>query len=108
VVLVGRLTAEPELRFTPAGVAVCNLRLATNERDEPEYHDLVVWRELAQICAAHLSKGRLIYVEGRLHSHTWQAQDGSTRRSVEVAADEIQFLAPKPMTEPAPGGDGAA
>lgn len=98
VALLGRLTTDPVLRFTPAGLAVCNLRIATNERDEPEYHDCVAWRELAQLCAEHLTRGRLIYVEGRLHSHTWEAQDGSTRRSVEVAADEIQFLSPRPST----------
>lgn len=108
VVLLGRLTADPVLRFTPAGVAVCNLRVATNERDEPEYHDVVAWRELAQLCAEHLGKGRLIYVTGRLHGHSWEAQDGATRRSVEVAADEIRFLSPKAPTESSGADPGTA
>ncbi|MGH2443748.1 MAG: single-stranded DNA-binding protein [Chloroflexota bacterium] len=68
------------MRYTPGGHSVATLRLATNEREEPEFHDVVVWRNLAEAAAQYLNKGRLLYVEGRLHGRTWQAQDGTSRR----------------------------
>ena len=98
VVLLGRLTADPEMRYTPGGHSVATLRLATNEREEPEFHDVVVWRHLAEAAAQYLSKGRLLYVEGRLHGRTWQAQDGTSRRTVEVIAETLQML-DRPVAE---------
>jgi single-strand DNA-binding protein len=96
VTLLGRLTADPVLRFTSSGVAVSNIRLVTNDRDEPEYHDLVLWRQLAELAAKYLAKGRLVYVEGHLHGRTWAAEDGTTRRSVEIVAENAQFLNARP------------
>ncbi len=89
VTLCGRLTADPELRYTQAGHAVATLRIATNDREEAEFHDVVVWRQLAETAAAQLTKGSSVYVEGRLHSRTWQAQDGTNRRTVEVVAHRL-------------------
>jgi len=92
VILAGRLCADPEVRFTQGGHAVATLRVATNKREEPEFHDVVVWRNLAERAGQYLSKGRQIYVEGRLHGRTWTAQDGTTRRSVEVIAETLRML----------------
>jgi single-strand DNA-binding protein len=105
--LIGRLTRDPELRYTPSGTAVCNLALATNrygsdpatgERKEfTDYHDVVVWnqgnRKLAETTAQYLQKGRLIYVEGRLQTRSWDdAQSGTKRYKTEVNANDVQFL----------------
>jgi single-strand DNA-binding protein len=105
--LIGRLTRDPELRYTPSGTAVCNLALATNrygsdpatgERKEfTDYHDVVVWnqgtRKLAETTAQYLQKGRLVYVEGRLQTRSWDdAQSGQKRYKTEVNANDVQFL----------------
>src|SRR5579864_1891140 len=107
VMLIGRLTRDPELRYTPSGTAVCNLALATNrygsdpttgERKEfTDYHDVVVWnqgtRKLAETTAQYLQKGRLVYVEGRLQTRSWDdAQSGQKRYRTEVNASDVQFL----------------
>ena len=96
VILVGRLTADPVLRFTSSGLPVASVRLVTNDREEPEYHDLVLWRQLAELAAKYLAKGRLVYVEGHLHGRTWAAEDGTTRRSVEIVGENVQFLSSRP------------
>lgn len=101
VTLVGRLAADPQLRYSSSGTAVAMIRLVTNDRDEPEFHDVVAWRELAEVAAKYLAKGRLVLVEGRLHGRSWLAEDGTTRRGVEVVAASIQFLTPPPGQEPA-------
>lgn len=98
VILVGRLTADPQLRFTQTGLTVAHLRLATNDRDQTEFHDVVAWRRLAEVAGLYLGKGRRIYVEGRLHGRTWQAQDGTTRRGVEVVAERLQILSARPAS----------
>jgi single-strand DNA-binding protein len=67
VILVGRLASDPELRYTPSGSAVAQLRLATNEGEEPQFHQLSAWGKVAEFAASYLKKGRLLYVEGRLH-----------------------------------------
>jgi single-strand DNA-binding protein len=106
VMLIGRLTRDPELRYTPSGTAVCNLALATNrygtdpsgERKEyTDYHDVVVWnqgnRKLAELCSQYLQKGRLVYVEGRMQTRSWDdAQSGQKRYKTEVNANDVQFL----------------
>ena len=102
VILVGRLTADPVLRYTSSGIAVASIRLVTNDREEPEYHDLVLWRQLAELAAKYLAKGRLVYIEGRLHGRTWATEDGTTRRSVEIVAENLQFLSSRP-SEPSEG-----
>lgn len=92
VILVGRPTTDPELRYTSGGHAVATLRIATNEREEPEFHDVVVWRRLAELDGQYLVKGRRVYIEGRLHGRTWQAQVGTNRRTVEVIAGTLRML----------------
>ena len=107
VMLIGRLTRDPELRFTPSGTAVCNIGLATNrygsdqasgERKEfTDFHDVVVWnqgnRKLAELCGQYLQKGRLVYVEGRLQTRSWDDQaTGQKRYKTEVNASDVQFL----------------
>ena|SRR5581483_742324 len=106
VQLIGRLTRDPELRYTPSGAGVCNLALATNrygqdtngERKEfTDFHDVVVWnmgnRKLAELCSQYLQKGRLVYVEGRLQTRSWDDKDsGQKRYKTEVNANDVQFL----------------
>lgn len=106
VMLIGRLTRDPELRFTPSGTAVCNLGLATSRygqdqagerREYTEFHDIVVWnqgnRKLAELCGQYLQKGRLVYVEGRLETRSWDDKDtGAKRKKTEVNASDVQFL----------------
>ena len=100
VVLVGNLTRDPELRHTPAGTAVTTLRIAVNDRvkrgedwqDAAYYFDVTVWGRTAENCAQYLAKGRPVGVQGKLTWREWDAQDGTKRQSVEVVADNVQFL----------------
>ena len=106
VMLIGRLTRDPELRYTPSGTPVCNLALATNRygqdqngerREFTDFHDIVVWnmgnRKLAELCGQYLQKGRLVYVEGRLQTRSWDdTQSGQKRYKTEVNASDVQFL----------------
>jgi single-strand DNA-binding protein len=107
VMLIGRLTRDPELRYTPAGTAVCQLGVATNRygqdpatgerREFTDFHDVVVWnqgnRKLAELCAQYLQKGRLVYVEGRLQTRSWEDPNSGQRRyRTEVNATDVQFL----------------
>ena len=100
VLLVGRLASDPELRYTPSGSAVAQLRLATNEGEEPQFHQLSAWGKLAEFAASYLKKGRLLYIEGRLHWSSWQAADGSTRRGCEVRIGNLQVLNQRPLQGP--------
>jgi len=100
VTLVGRMVATPELRTTASGgVHVTTARIATNDREIPEYHDVVLWRQLADFASQYMVKGRLVYIEGRLQSRTWEAADGSKRRTIEVIADTLTALSSKPAEE---------
>ena len=99
VILIGRLTRDPELRYTPNGVAIANFSLAvdrsyTNQQGqrEADFIRIKVWRKLAEVCANNLSKGRLVAVEGRLEVRSYEAQDGSKRSATEVVADNVRFL----------------
>jgi len=101
VILIGNLTRDPELRYTPAGTAVCSFGLATNrqwtteageKKEEAEFHRIVAWNKLAELCAKLLTKGRKIYVEGRLQTRTWQAQDGTQRTVTEIVIDDMIIL----------------
>lgn len=101
VLLIGNLTRDPELRYTPSGAAVATFGVATNrswitdsgeKKDEVEFHNIVVWAKLAEICAEYLKKGRQVYIEGRLSTREWEGQDGQKRRSTEVVASEVIFL----------------
>lgn len=99
VILIGRLVADPELRYTQSGVAVTTFRLAVNRpytnRDgerETDYIDVVAWRKLAETCAHNLSKGRLTAVEGRLQVRSYDDSQGIRRRVAEVVAEDVRFL----------------
>ncbi|NLY74301.1 MAG: single-stranded DNA-binding protein [Firmicutes bacterium] len=99
IVLIGRLTRDPELRYTPNGVAVANFDLAvnrptTNQQGEREtdFIRIVAWQKQAELCANYLKKGRLVAVEGRLQIRSYETQDGQKRRVAEVVANFVQFL----------------
>ena len=98
VMLIGNLTRDPELRYTPQGTAVCTFGLATNrewvdasgqKQESAEFHNLVAWTKLAEICSQLLFKGRKVYVSGRLQTRNWQGQDGAERSKTEVIIDEM-------------------
>ncbi len=101
VQLIGNLTRDPELRFTPQGTAVCTIGLATNrswtteggeKREETEFHRIVAWNKLAELCSQLLSKGRKVYVEGRLQTRNWNAQDGTQHTTTEVVIEDMILL----------------
>lgn len=102
VVVTGNLTKDPELRSTPNGTSVCNLRVAVNSRrkdsatgewvDKPNYFDVTVWGAQGENCATYLQKGRPVAIDGRLDWREWEAQDGSKRQAVSIIADSVQFL----------------
>jgi single-strand DNA-binding protein len=128
VILVGNLGKDPEVRYTSGGQAVANLRIATSrawtdkqsgqKREETEWHDVEVWGKQAEQCGEYLSKGRQVYVEGRLKTDKWQdKQSGQDRYKMKVVADTVRFLggggrgAPRPAAEdhggvPAPAEEG--
>jgi single-strand DNA-binding protein len=98
VELLGRIASDVALRFTSTGLPVCTVRVATNAGDS-EFHDVVLFRQLAEFAGQYLAKGRLVYVQGRLHGRSWQAENGTTRRSVEVVAEDLQVLDRPPVKE---------
>jgi single-strand DNA-binding protein len=101
VILVGNLGADPEVRFTPGGQAVANFRIATNEswtdkngqkQDRTEWHRIVVWGKLGELCGQYLSKGRQCYVEGRLQTREWTDKENRKNYTTEVVAQNVVFL----------------
>ena len=101
VILVGNLGANPEMRFTQGGQAVANLRIATTERwtdkngqkqEATEWHRVVVWGKQAEIVGQYLTKGRQVYIEGRIQTRQWQDQQGQKRFTTEVVAQRVQML----------------
>ncbi|MBV8454656.1 MAG: single-stranded DNA-binding protein [Deltaproteobacteria bacterium] len=102
VILVGNLGRDPEVRATPSGQSVCNFSLATTERftdragqqrDQTEWHNVVVWGKQADLCGQYLKKGRQVYIEGRLTTRQYEAKDGTGKRyRSEVVAQRVQFL----------------
>ncbi len=101
VILVGRLGQDPEVRYTQGGTAVASLSIATDEiwKDQSgerqrrtEWHRIVAWSKLAEICGQYLSKGRLVYIEGRLQTRSWQDKEGNKRYTTEVRADNMVML----------------
>ena len=101
VILIGRLGADPEVRYTSDGTAVATFRIATNERwtnqkgekeERTEWHRIVAWRRLGEICGEYLSKGRQVYIEGRLQTRSWEDRDGNKRWSTEIVASNMQML----------------
>ena len=99
VMLIGRLVADPELKYTPSGVAVCQMRIAVDRRFKSEtgekvsdFFNLVAWRQRAEFAANYLHKGRLVAIEGSLQSRNWVGQDGQKRYATEVVVNNIQGL----------------
>jgi single-strand DNA-binding protein len=128
VILVGHLGANPEVRYTAGGQPVANLRLATTERwvnksgektEQTEWHRVVAWGKLAEICGQYLQKGKQVYIEGKIRTRQWQDQQGQKRYSTEIVAqnmvmlgragDRTEMLDNEPVTVPADdfaGGNG--
>src|SRR3989344_4323716 len=99
--LIGNLTRDPELRYTPSGTAVCTFSVATNrswttdtgeKREEADFHRIVAWNKLAEICSQFLTKGRKVFVEGRLSTRNWTGQDGAQRSTTEIVIDDMILL----------------
>lgn len=101
VQLIGNLTRDPELRYTPNGNGVCTFSIATNrswttdsgeKREEVDFHRIVAWNKLAELCSQFLTKGRKVYVEGRLATRSWTGQDGTQKSTTEVVIDDMILL----------------
>ncbi|HET7339403.1 MAG TPA: single-stranded DNA-binding protein [Candidatus Dormibacteraeota bacterium] len=114
--LIGRLTKDPEMRYTPSGTAVTNFSIATNrwstgpdgeKKEFTDYHNIVAYnagrRNLAEIVAQYTRKGALVFIEGRIQTRSWEGQDGQKRRTTEIIANDVQFLDSR---SGGPGGPG--
>src|SRR5208282_5102122 len=113
VILIGRLGRDPELKYTPSGAPVAKFSLATDEsfkdktgekQEHTEWHNIVAWNKLAEICGEYLTKGKLIYIEGSIRSRQWQDQSGNKRTSYEIIANQMQMLGSKADSERMPSG----
>ena len=97
---IGNLVRDPEVRSTNAGIKVCNFTIAINRRmktngeQQTDFLNIVVWRQLAELCEKYLSKGKKVAVVGSVQTRTYEAQDGSKRTAFEIVADEVEFLSP--------------
>jgi single-strand DNA-binding protein len=105
VILLGRLGQDPELKYTPGGSPVCNFSLATTEswtdkqgqkQERTEWHRIVVWGKLAELCNQYLAKGRQAFLEGRLQTRSWDDKDGNKRYTTEIMANTVQFIGGAP------------
>lgn len=114
VLLIGNLTKDPELRYTPNGTAVTNLRIAVNRKFKDRTGDLkedtcfitvTAWDKQAEICNQYLQKGRAVFVEGILQSRSWETGDGQKRSTIDVRAERIQFLSGTVKNESASGNE---
>jgi len=104
VILIGRLGKDPEMRYTPDGTAVANFSIATSDewtdketqerKEKTEWHRIVAWRRLGEICGQYLARGRQVYVEGKIQTRSWE-KDGITRYTTEIIASDVQFLGTK-------------
>ena len=99
VVVVGRLTRDPELTHTPAGKAVCHFAIASNRGEEVSFFNVVAWNKTAEAVDEYLTKGKRCALEGRLEQRTWTGKDGKTRSEIEIVASTVQFLEPKTGAE---------
>ncbi|MEA2682493.1 MAG: single-strand DNA-binding protein [Chloroflexota bacterium] len=117
--LIGRLTRDPEMRYTPSGAAVTNFSIATNrygtdaageKKEYTDFHNIVAWnigrRNLAELCAQFLRKGSLVYVEGRLQTRSWEGQDGAKKSRTEINVTDVEFLESRRDAAAAEGGGG--
>lgn len=125
VILIGRLGADPELKYTPSGAAVANFNIATDDiwtdkktaekQERTEWHRIVAWSKLAEICGEYLKKGSRVYIEGRLQTRSWEDKNGMKRYTTEIVAQQMQMLDAKgaapaevaapPAEEEAPEGE---
>jgi len=125
-ILIGNLGSDPEVRYTQSGTAVANFNIATSEKwkgqdgewqEQTEWHRIVVWAKLAEICGEYLSKGSKVYIEGRIQTRSWDDKDGNKRYTTEIVAREMKMLDSKgassgggyeepPMPEQRSGADG--
>jgi single-strand DNA-binding protein len=109
VILIGNLGKDPEIRYTQKGTAVANFTIATTEvwgsdgeqNERTEWHNIVAWARLAEICNQYLKKGRQVYIEGRIQTRQWEDRDGNTRYTTEIVAQNMQMLG-------GPGGPGGS
>ncbi len=101
IILIGNVGADPEMRYTPNGNPVTSFRMATNyryttsggeRREETDWFRVTVWGKQAESCNQYLSKGKQVYVEGRVHARNWEGQDGQMRTSLEVTANRVLFI----------------
>lgn len=108
--IIGRLTRDPEVRTTPQGTTVCSFGVATNfiwsdqqgqKQEKVEFHNVVAWTKLAEICGQYLRKGSKIYIEGRLQTREWDGQDGNKRQRTEIVAENMIMLDSKGSTSSA-------
>jgi single-strand DNA-binding protein len=108
VILVGKLGADPEVRYTSSGKAICNFSLATDEswtgkdgqkQSKTEWHKIVAWGKLGEVCGEYLKKGNQVYIEGKLQTRVWEDKDGNKRYTTEVVAQSCQFLDSKPSRD---------
>lgn len=103
VELIGNLTRDPELRYTPNGAAVCTFGVATNRtyvtegerKEEVDFHRLVAWNKLAELCNQLLKKGNKVFISGRLQTRSWEGNDGQTRQTTEIVVEDMIVLTPK-------------
>jgi single-strand DNA-binding protein len=116
-ILVGNLGRDPELRTTPNGQSVVNFTLATSETwtdksgervERTEWHRIVVWGRTAEMCNQYLSKGRTVYVEGRIQTREWEDKDGNKRYTTEINANTVNFIGPRTGSGGGGGGGGAS
>ena len=117
-ILIGRLGSDPEIRYTPSGVAVANFSIATSEewkdkdsgekKERTEWHRIVAWRRLGEICGEYLSKGKQVYIEGRIQTRSWEDKEGNKKYTTEIVASDVQFLGSRDMSDSArpQGGTG--
>ncbi len=111
VILIGNLGGDPEVRYTPSGVAVAQFNIATSEewkdkdsgekKERTEWHRIIAWRRLWEICGEYLSKGQQVYVEGRIQTNAWEDKEGNKRYTTEIIANTVQFLGRRDSSESA-------
>lgn len=107
--IIGNLTRNPETRTTPNGQTVCSFGVATNriwtnaqgqKQESVEFHNIIAWGKLAEICGQYLTKGRKVYIEGRLQTREWEGQDGTKRNRTEIVAENMIILDRAPVNQP--------
>lgn len=115
VIIVGRLTKDPELKQTPSGSNVCNFSVATSDvwydkatkqkQESTEFHNIVAWGSSAEFVSKYVNKGRQVYIEGKLQTRKWEDKDGNNRYTTEIKADKIEALGSKPSDSTAQAKD---